>query len=63
MREYILVTMLFSLITGLWVVVTTKDRSSWFYVKVVAFSILIGPIVPWLSFIGMPNAMRSTFKD
>jgi hypothetical protein len=63
MREYILVTMLCSLMTGLWVVVTTKDRSSWFYIKVVAFSIVIGPVVPWLTFFGMPSAIRSTFKD
>lgn len=63
MREYMITTILLGVLVSVWVILTTKNRTSWFYLKVILFSIIAAPIIPLLSFVGLPEAMRNHFRD
>lgn len=63
MIEYVLIMMICGMVTATYTIFTAHDRSSWFYIKTVLFCFFCSPILPFITFYGLPAALKTTLKD
>jgi hypothetical protein len=63
MIEYVLIMMICGMVTATYTIFTAQDRSLWFYIKTVLFCFFCSPILPFITFYGLPTALKTTLKD
>jgi len=63
MVEYVLIMMIFGMITAIYTMITANDRSAWFHTKTILFCFFCSPILPLITFYGLPTALKNTLKD
>jgi hypothetical protein len=63
MSEYFMVTFAIGFFCSLVTIIFSANRSTAFYIKTIVVSTLLGPVIPILAYMGMPNAIQQTLKD